>query len=259
MSEGTNHKVAVRFTNVYFSYGDIEVLNNVSFHIHENEFVTIVGPNGTGKTTILKLILGLFTPQKGKVEVLGREPGYSLTDIGYIPQNVETDSKFPITVEEVIRMGLINGFKKNKNFLLDIDKVLDILDIKDLRKRQFSSLSGGQKRRVLAARALVSNPAVLILDEPVANMDIDSEKRLFDVLGSLKGKTTILIVTHDTTYVSDLTDVVLCMSKTREKEHCPVRHAFEPAGDISSDLYGSKVLRVLHNTDLPDDINCSKC
>ncbi|MGC8764776.1 MAG: metal ABC transporter ATP-binding protein [Brevinematia bacterium] len=254
MKENQDHRVAIRFTEVYFSYGNFEVLNNVSFHIHEGEFVSIVGPNGMGKTTILKLMLGLLTPTRGRIEIFGKEPKYNLIKTGYIPQNINAEQNFPITVEEVIKTGLLRGFSPVKSDLKWLDEALELLDIKDLRKRQYSSLSGGQKRRVLLARALVSKPEILFLDEPTANIDVESEKKLFDVLAHLKKKTTILIVTHDTEFVSGLTDVVLCISK----KHYLVRHAVEPVPSRISDLYSGEVLRVLHNTDLPDDFNCCK-
>jgi len=252
------HKVAIQFNDVYFSYGDIEVLRDVSFHIHEGEFVTLVGANGAGKTTVLKLILGLVDPQRGKIEVFGKSPQYASINVGYIPQNINLDSNFPITVEEVVKMGLLNGFYREKPMksLEDVERALEIADIKDLRKRSYTALSGGQRRRVLVARALVSNPRMLVLDEPTANMDVESERKLFSVLGDLKRKTTILIVTHDTGFVSALTDVVLCIGKSFEKMHNVIRHALEPVKDKPSDLYSGRVARVLHNTELPDNLNC---
>ncbi len=249
------HKVAIRFQNVYFSYNDVKVLEDVSFHIHEGEFVTIVGPNGTGKTTILKLILGLIRPQKGKIEVFGGTPEESLYIVGYIPQNIDVDINFPISVEKVVKMGLLNGFNKNLAKKEEVETILKLTDTIDLRDRIYGTLSGGEKRRVLIARALISKPKLLLLDEPTANIDLRSENKLFSILEELKKSTTILIVTHDTGFVSEITDVVLCVSKNGEK-HNLLRHAVEITKEAPQDIYGGKVLRILHNTDLPDDINC---
>jgi len=252
------HKVAIRFEYVSFSYEKTPVLKDVSFHIHEKEFVTLVGPNGSGKTTLLKLILGFLKPQSGRITVFESEP--SKVNAGYVPQLMDTNIDIPITVIDVVKSGLINGFSRLniKNSVKDIQRVMELLDIADLKNSKYSDLSGGQKRRVLVARALVSNPSLLVLDEPTANMDIESERKLFSVLENLKKNTTIMIVTHDTEFVSELTDVLLCIGRSKEKDHNVVRHALERERSMEHELYGVKVMRVLHNTSLPDDCNCLK-
>ncbi len=246
------HNVAVEFQNVSFSYNGTEVLKNVSFHIHKGEFVTIIGSNGTGKTTLLKLLLGLLQANTGKIEIFGKKVLDPSLNVGYVPQMIDVDSKFPITVESIVKMGLLGSKEKSKN---DLQRALEILDLKDIRKKLYSELSGGQKRRALVARALISNPPLLLLDEPTANMDIESEKRLFSVLENLKGKTTIIIVTHETDFVTGLTDVILCLGKATNKNL--TRHSFEQV-EVSSELYPTKVVKVKHETDLPDNINCIK-
>ncbi len=126
------------------------------------------------------------------------------------------------------------------------------MNVQNLKNRQYNELSGGEKRRVLVSRALVSEPKILILDEPTTNMDESSETKLFNLLENLKKSTTIIIVTHDTEFVSRLTDVVLCTGKEDEKSHKIVRHNFER---LNGD---KKVFKVLHNTDLPEDCCCNK-
>ena len=252
------HKVAVRFTDVGFSHGALEVLNKASFHVHEGEFVALIGPNGAWKTSILRLILGLAKPQSGKIEVFGMDPALARGKIGYVPQYMNFDSAFPISVGEVVRMGSLSGFgRRISGTPIDIARALALADISELEHRSYSALSGGQRRRVLVARALASSPRLLILDEPTANMDAESEKRLFTVLGELKRTTTVLIATHDTAFVSALTDVVLCVGERPGKGHGLVRHASAPAEHVPDGLYGGTVMQVLHDTELSDDACCS--
>ena len=265
MEEKKTHAslVAIKFEGVGFSHKEAEVLRDASFHVHRGEFVVLVGPNGSGKTTILRLIMGLAKLNSGKIEVLGGSPEQARSRIGYVPQGMSFDPTFPISVEEVVRMGRLQGFsrgRREEKCCADVDRALELAAVADLRKRPYSALSGGQRRRVLVARALASAPELLILDEPTANMDVDSEKRLFAVLGGLKsdvGKTfstTILIATHDTAFVSSLTDVVLCVGERGER--AVVRHASRPVEDVPAELYGGHALRVLHDTELWDDVCC---
>ncbi len=253
------HKVAIRFERVSFSHREVDVLRDTSFHVHEKEFVALVGPNGAGKTTLLRLVMGLAVPASGKVEVFGASPRSVQASIGYVPQYMNFDSSFPISVEEVVKMGRLVGLGRGcmEKRCADVDTALELAEVADLRKRPYAALSGGQRRRVLVARALASNPRLLILDEPTANMDVESEKRLYTVLGNLKKTATILIATHDTGFVSALTDVVLCVTEDGKGSHHVVRHAAVPAEDVPVDLYGSHVVRILHDTDLPDDACCN--
>ena len=220
-------EMALRFDNVSFSYDSVKVFEKMSFHIHQGEFVALTGPNGSGKTTALKLLLGLLNPQEGKIEVFGRS-SLRQERIGYVPQQVNLDQAFPITVKEVVKMGRLNSLsrKYNAGDKAAVNDMLEQVEISDLASRPYNSLSGGQRRRVLVARALASlsgktadkgmpviEKGLLILDEPTANMDMESEDRLYTTLGKLKGKTTILIVTHDRDFVSSIVDRVLCMDK----------------------------------------------
>lgn len=254
--------VAIRFDRVSFSYGPVRVLEDVSFHIHVGEFAALVGPNGAGKTTILKLLLGLETTHTGAISLFEGTEGSSHTLIGYVPQNVGFDQSFPISVRDVVRMGRVLPLSR-KWKTEDDDAVIDALElceIKELAERPYAALSGGQRRRVLVARALASRPKLLVLDEPTANMDTESEERLFRALGNLKGKTTIMIVTHDSSFVSSLTDVVLCVGE-RNGEGKPgtvVRHSTAPAKDAPNGLYGGDVLQVRHDEILSDTWSCEE-
>jgi len=249
----TEQPIALRFTSVSFSYPALQVLEDVSFHFHTGEFIALVGPNGSGKTTLLKLILGLEQPQAGTISLLGQSPKKSSSLIGYVPQHASYDPTFPITVEEVVRMGLVESVKRGqrKQELQQALWALQQVELAHLASHPYSDLSGGQRRRVLVARALCAKPSMLILDEPAANMDKESERRLYATLANLKGETTILIVTHDMRQVSDLTDRVFCIDAHKEDRvgRTVVQHVLEDYED------GTK--RVRHDVQLSGD-QCRK-
>jgi zinc transport system ATP-binding protein len=246
LTHPADRKIRLRFDSVSFSYGAIKVLENASFHIHQGEFIALVGPNGSGKTTVLKLILGLEQPQSGKIE--GER-----NRMGYVPQQSVYDPAFPISVWEAVKMGRLSALSR-KFTAVDkaaVDEALDQAEITDLANRPYGALSGGQRRRVLVARALALKPEILILDEPTANMDRESEERLFVTLGKLKGNTTILIVTHDTGFVSALTDRVLCMgSREAGSEYGIVQHRTE-ADPLGGTIAGAA--RIIHGESIPGD------
>jgi len=264
--------IAIEFERVTFSHGNLEVLRDASFHVHSGEFVALIGPNGAGKSTIIRLIMGLASPSSGAIRVFGSSPEQSRGKVGYVPQYMNFDPAFPISVEEVVRMGglqpsgrrwkTLRGITGGRGFREagtnpDILKAMELAGVADLAGRSYTALSGGQRRRVLVARALASAPGILILDEPTANMDRRSEERLFEVLGNLRKDTTILIATHDTAFVSSLTDVVLCVGEREEHALGVVRHASGPTEHISSGIYGGDVKKVLHDTEEPD--TCCNC
>lgn len=257
--DAAHRSVALRFDAVYFSYSGLAVLEAASFHIHEGEFAALVGPNGAGKTTVLKLLLGLARPSSGTVSIFGTPPEEARALVGYVPQVATFDPAFPITVGEVVRMGRLRGSRRR----YDPDdapatrRALEAAEVADLADRHYSALSGGQRRRVLVARALAAEPRLLLLDEPTANMDAESEARLFATLGELKGRTTILIVTHDTLFVSALTDSVFCVGD-RGAGKAVVRHGSAPADRVAGEQYGGPALQVLHDTELPDDACCGE-
>lgn len=258
--------IAVRFDSVSFSYADVsaknsvKVLENVSFHIHRGEFVAMVGPNGSGKTTVLKLLFGLETQSEGNIELFdivytaGKHKQRE-SNLSYVPQGMPADNMFPITVRDVVRMGLLRPLKGYLRENAAVTEAMEKTGIAELASRPYHSLSGGQKRRTLVARALAANPDLLVLDEPTANMDSESEARLYQTLGSCKGKTTILIVTHDTEFVSSLTDRVLCLGESRKV----VQHRIEPvASDNGTDAgcRSAREARVLHGENVSADECC---
>ena len=242
-----NGPVAVRFDSVSFSY-EHSCIVHVSFYIHQMTR-RLVGrmaqqdngpqPPRSGKTGV--------GPHQSVRELTGRHGTDRLcTNAGY-------DSGFPVTVRSVVRMGRLRPSSRffGKEDARAVQEAMEKADIAGLADRSYSALSGGQRRRVLVARALASRPSLLVLDEPTANMDVESEKRLFDTLGTLKGSTTILIVTHDSAFVSSLTDVAFCVAGG-VRGCSVVRHRTEPAADAPHDLYGGSAARVRHDIEVPD-------
>ncbi len=252
-------EIVLQCKDVSFSYNTFKVFDSISFHIHQGEFVALSGANGTGKTTILKLILGLESPETGSVLLLRNDPRKVRDRVGYVPQLSGFDQAFPICVKDVIKMGRIRPL--SRRFTAEdkqaVEDAMAQLDIADLAGRSYTALSGGQRRRVLVARALAAKPDFLILDEPTANMDVESEDRLFNTLDSLKGKTSILIVTHDTGFVSSLTDRVLCLERHNHSGQCSiVQHKTGPKRSEAHDIHAlEKSSLILHKTSIPSD-NC---
>ena len=245
-------KIAVQFDSVSFAYGDVPVLESASFHIHQGEFAALIGPNGSGKTTVLKLILGLERPAAGRITLFDAAADWR-NRLGYVPQHAPADRSFPVTVHDVVRMGLLHPSRGyHAGARAAAIEAMEQADIADLAAKPWRALSGGQRRRVLVARALAARPELLILDEPTANMDEESEARLFETLGKLKGSATILIVTHDHDFVSSLTGRVLCLGDD-SRRHEILQHRTEAVemGDIAR-------AHVLHGENISDDECCEK-
>lgn len=250
--------VAIWCRDMAFRYREAKVFEHVSFHIHRGEFVALTGKNGAGKSTLLKLIVGILKPMSGEVLVFGAAPKARIESIGYVPQHAGFDPAFPIRVEEVVGMGRLSGLARAPvaKGLDEVEWALDQAKVSDLRTRPFSTLSGGQRRRVLVARALVGHPTLLVLDEPTANLDTASEKKFYEVLACIKGSTTVLIATHDSDFVSALADTVLCVGQDIEHPHSVHRHALEQAVNVPEERYGEKVVHVRHDIELPDNACC---
>jgi len=209
----TDHDIILE--NVSFAYKQSNILEDVTLFIHKGEFASIVGPNGGGKTTLLKLILGLLKPDKGKISIFGKPPEQARQKIGYMPQYAPLDMNFPATVMDVVLMGRLA--KKTLWFSTqDRSEALTAIDevgMKGFADIGFNELSGGQRQRILIARALCSRPAILLLDEPTANVDHETEINLFSILQTLNSKMTILVVSHDLGFVSKYVKSVICVNR----------------------------------------------
>jgi zinc transport system ATP-binding protein len=207
---------AVEFSDVSFSYDGISVLEAVTFKVAPGEFLSIVGPNGGGKTTLLKLMLGLLKPDRGRVRIFNASPEKCRQRIGYMPQYTRFDPQFPVSVLDVVLMGNLGtrrGGPYSRWHKENACRVLDQVDMCGRSGDPFSSLSGGQRQRVLLARALIGGPDILLLDEPTANVDVGIESKLDGILRGLRGSLTILMVSHDLGFVSEMVEYVLCVNR----------------------------------------------
>lgn len=234
----------VRFENVFFSYGTRSVLEHVSVDINKGDSICIIGPNGGGKSTFLKLIIGLLKPTRGSVYLLGKQPHEVAHRIGYIPQYINFDPLFPITVLETVlmgRLGNITGGPYRKKDKQAAYEALEELDLTSLAHQPFTALSGGQRQRVLIARALSCQPELLLLDEPTANIDALIEVKLFEILKQLNKRMTIVMVSHDIGVVSTMFNRVFCVNKVI-REHMTE----DITGKNISDVYGGGIRVVRH-------------
>ncbi|QVL56038.1 MAG: ATP-binding cassette domain-containing protein [Simkaniaceae bacterium] len=205
---------AVVFNQLSFSYDSIDVLKKVSFEVKKGEYIGIIGPNGGGKTTAIKLMLGFLLPNSGSVEILGGSPVSARTKIGYVPQTNVYDKDFPISVMEVVLTGSLAKLnwrgKLPKGERERAKELIAEVGLQGFEERPFGSLSGGQAQKTLIVRALMCDPDILLLDEPTANVDAKSEEAIFAYLKDLQGEKTILIVTHNFDAIIQNVERVLC-------------------------------------------------
>jgi zinc transport system ATP-binding protein len=238
----------ISLCGVSFSYGGVPVLENVCLDVGRRESVCVVGPNGGGKTTLVKLILGLLKPDKGEIRVLGRSPWQARLNVGYMPQHVLYDPQFPVTVMDIVLMGRLGrsgirgvfGWPDREDRLAAQEAIAQV-NMAEYSRRPFASLSGGERQRVLVARAICIRPELLLLDEPTSNVDTLGGSLLWDLLQNLQKRMTILMVTHDLGFVSNLVEKVICVNR-RVVVH-PTTHV---TGEVISDIYGSHVSMVRH-------------
>lgn len=241
-----NRTPAICMHGVSFAFGSEPVIEDAELCMDEGSFISIVGPNGGGKTTLLKLVLGILKPSTGSIRVFGRTPREARSMIGYVPQRPRFDPLFPISVRDVVMTGRL-GTPGSSIFLGKRDqeiagRVLEEVDLAEKRDESFSALSGGQQQRALIARALACEPRMLLLDEPTANLDRIVENRLYKLLKSLSERLTIVLVSHDLGFVSKLVDRVVCVNR-----HVHIHPTYELSNEIMSELYGTAVKLVRHD------------
>lgn len=239
----------IELRNVSFAYDGVPVLECATFTVRPHELVSVVGPNGGGKTTLLRLLLGQLRPASGEVRVFGRPPVAVRLRIGYMPQHAGHDSLFPATVMDVVLMGRLGhgglpgclGWFGRRDREVAVE-ALHQVHLDGLARRPFAALSGGQRQRVLVARALACQPELLLLDEPTANIDSLMEARLFDILRELGRRMTVVVVSHDLGFVSNLAESVVCVNR---------QVVMHPTAEITSqriaELYGGQVRMVRHS------------
>jgi zinc transport system ATP-binding protein len=235
----------IELGHVGFAYEALPVLEDVTLEVSRGEFLGLVGPNAGGKSTLLKLILGLLRPQRGRIRVLGQTPRKARRRLGYVPQYPSFPRDFPIDVLSVVLMGRLGTTTRFAGWSKD-DRAIarrTLIDVEagDLITKPVGSLSGGQLQRVLLARALVSEPEALILDEPTANIDHRLEGEIFELLARLNDQLTIIVVSHDIGFISGYVSRVACLNRTLV---CHQTAAIE--GDLINELYGEQVRMISH-------------
>jgi len=203
----------VDIRNLTVDYQGVKALDNVSLAVNNNDFLGIIGPNGAGKTTLFACMLGILNNYKGEINFYGTDIKKSrkyLKEIGYVPQKPIFEKNFPATVTEIVRLGMKNGSEKQ------IDEVLQQVWIHELGHRRIGELSGGQQQRVFIAKALIGNPKILILDEPVTGIDTQSKELFYSILRDLNKnqKITIIWSSHDLDAVNKLANKVACLNRT---------------------------------------------
>ncbi len=214
-------KTIIEADNVSFYYGEVPALTNLSFSIHQGDYVGVIGPNGGGKTTLIRMMLGLIQPTEGLITVFG-QPVHSLAErhlIGYVPQRITHSAvEFPATVQEVVesgrtpQMGLWHRFSTHDRHA--VEEAMANAEISHLKHRRLVQLSGGERQRVFIARALAAKPRILILDEPTVGVDVTTQEKFFAFLKELNMKQgmTIVFVTHDIDVIAQEATTVLCLN-----------------------------------------------
>ena len=207
----------IEIKNLSFSYHKQKILEDINLSVEEKDFLAIIGPNGGGKSTLLKLILGINPVKSGTVLTFGEVPQKNLSKIGYVPQNTNVNTDFPIKVIEVVLMGHIGtkrplfGYAKEER--LCAMGALAQVGMEEFAEVKIGELSGGQRQRVMIARALCAHPQILILDEPTSSIDIDGQKQIYELLKELNSYITIIVVSHDISVIMQYANTVVHINK----------------------------------------------
>ena len=242
----SNNTPIIEIKNMSFSYTPgSPVLESVSLTVNAGQSGCIVGPNGGGKSTLLKLMLGLLQPDSGTLKIFGVSPEKARAKIGYMPQYHQLDASFPASVLEVAMMGRVTPrtfFTYRKADRQAAMNALDILGIADIAERSFADLSGGQRQRVLIARALAGEPLLLLLDEPTANIDPGAEEQFYATLEELRRRMTVITVSHDLGFVNRETDLVICVNRSVN-----LHEAAGFTAEAANEVYNHQVNMIKHD------------
>lgn len=245
-SKDVNHSKAVCIENLTVKYRETPVIKGISLNVEDRDYLGIIGPNGGGKTTLLRSIIGLVPHSSGEIKVYGKKTGNLERLISYVPQITKLDKGFPITVREVVLTGMLNHkfipfYKYKQRDKERADELLNMVGIYKLKERMISELSGGEFQKMLIARALAVNPRLLLLDEPTASVDANSREQIFSLLNELNKNMTIILVTHDLLAVSSHVKTLACLNGSL------VYHgATELNEEIVSTLYGCPIDLIAH-------------
>lgn len=246
MTETTSVDTVIDLQDLWYRFdGGPPVLEAVNLQVPDKEFLGVVGPNAGGKSTLLKIILGLYRPYKGTVKVLGDTPARARSRIGYVPQYPTFSREFPTDVLHAVLMGRLGATRVFGGYSQsDRERAREAMaetEIEPLAGRHINTLSGGQLQRVLVARALVCEPRLLLLDEPTSNIDQRVETDIFDFLREFNKRMTIVVVSHDIGFISRYVDRVACLNKT-----LVCHDTADIDGRTIQDLYGADVQMVAH-------------
>lgn len=210
---------ALTIKNLNYSIDNHTILKDINLEVREGDFLIIRGPNGGGKSTLLKLIAGILRPTSGTIEIFGKNKGYN-DMIGYVPQNTDINLTFPISVQDVITTGIkrewrsfLFGNTKEKEVVAE---VMDLCRITEFKDRKISSLSGGQRQKVMIARALCAKPKLLLLDEPASSIDKEGREQICSLLEKLNKKMSIVLVSHNTTEPLSIESKTVYINKSLE-------------------------------------------
>ena len=235
---------AIELRDVGFSYGRTPALEDVNLVVRQGDFVGIIGPNAGGKTTLLKVILGLLRPDRGDVRIFGRPPRRTRGLVGYVPQEAGFDRSFPISVFETVRIGRLGPRSRGSGRAADeaaVREALERVELAGVARARIGSLSGGQLQRVLIARALAAEPRVLLLDEPTASLDSRIGRSVYELLGRLSAEIPIVLVSHDIGVISRHVRTIACLN-VRLHYH----HGKELSREMLEATYGCPVDLVAH-------------
>lgn len=235
----------VEIKNMSYKIKENYILENINLSIKNNDFLAIIGPNGGGKSTLLKIIMGLLKPESGSVNVFNTSPENARKYIGYLPQITHLESNFPINVFDTVLMGRYNGIFKDytetdEKYAIEALKAVQMTDFQD---EQIGNLSGGQLQRVLIARALSRKPNLLLLDEPTASIDPEMQSLFYELLKKIRKEMAVVLVSHDVGVVSSYVESIACLNR-RLFSHGPVKTAINGI----KEAYNFKLDVITHGT-----------